>query len=271
MIAKIRGYHAQGRAARERVDRAPPAARGRGAPRSSTRPAREGSNGAMRRAQAMAAEHPDWWFPFQYGNDANPKAHYEGTGPEIWRDVPEITHFIAGLGTAGTLMGVGRVPQGAEPRRPGLGHRAAGGRDGRRPEEHRRGLHPAGVRRQRRLRAARPASSSCGPASRSSGPAGSPRSASSPASPRGRSWPARCKCAERRSTRASIVIDRVRRRLEVPLDRRLDRRPRRRRGPGQGHDLLLGRHARSHAAALSASSPSMAPSSGSSSPGSSTS
>jgi cysteine synthase B len=71
-------------------------------------PGSEGSNGAMRRAQALAKEHPDWWFPFQYGNPANPKAHYEGTGPEIWRDVPEITHFIAGLGTAGTLMGVGR-------------------------------------------------------------------------------------------------------------------------------------------------------------------
>ena len=62
----------------------------------------------MRRAQAMAAEHPDWFFPYQYGNPANPKAHYEGTGPEIWRDCPEVTHFVAGLGTAGTLMGVGR-------------------------------------------------------------------------------------------------------------------------------------------------------------------
>jgi cysteine synthase len=70
-------------------------------------PGAEGSNGAMRRAQAMAADHPDWYFPYQYGNPANPKAHYEGTGPEIWRDVPEITHFIGGLGTAGTLMGVG--------------------------------------------------------------------------------------------------------------------------------------------------------------------
>ena len=67
-----------------------------------------GSNGAMRKAQQLAAEHPEWWFPYQYGNLANPKAHYESTGPEIWRDVPEITHFIAGLGTAGTLMGVGR-------------------------------------------------------------------------------------------------------------------------------------------------------------------
>ena len=71
-------------------------------------PGSEGSNGAMRRAQALSAEHPDWFFPYQYGNPANPKAHYEGTGPEIWRDCPEITHFVAGLGTAGTLMGVGR-------------------------------------------------------------------------------------------------------------------------------------------------------------------
>ncbi len=70
-------------------------------------PASEGSNGAMRRARAMAAEHPDWWFPFQYGNPANPKAHYEGTGPEIWRDCPEITHFVCGLGTAGTIIGCG--------------------------------------------------------------------------------------------------------------------------------------------------------------------
>ncbi|HTW08960.1 MAG TPA: cysteine synthase family protein, partial [Acidimicrobiales bacterium] len=71
-------------------------------------PAVEGSNGAMRRAQALAEEHPDWWFSFQYGNPANPKAHYEGTGPEIWRDCPEVTHFVAGLGTAGTIIGVGR-------------------------------------------------------------------------------------------------------------------------------------------------------------------
>jgi cysteine synthase len=71
-------------------------------------PGSEGSNGAMRHAKALSAEHPDWYFPYQYGNPANPKTHYEGTGPEIWRDCPEITHFVAGLGTAGTLMGVGR-------------------------------------------------------------------------------------------------------------------------------------------------------------------
>jgi cysteine synthase B len=71
-------------------------------------PGGEGSNGAVRRAQVMAAEHPEWYFPYQYANDANPRAHYEGTGPEILRDCPDITHFVAGLGTSGTLMGVGR-------------------------------------------------------------------------------------------------------------------------------------------------------------------
>jgi len=71
-------------------------------------PGGEGSNGAVRRARAMAEEHPEWCLLYQYGNDANPRAHYEGTGPEIWRDCPEITHFVAGLGTSGTLMGTGR-------------------------------------------------------------------------------------------------------------------------------------------------------------------
>lgn len=70
-------------------------------------PGSEGSNGAMRRAQDLAAGHDDWWFPFQYGNQANVAAHLEGTGPEIWRDCPEVTHLVAGLGTSGTLVGVG--------------------------------------------------------------------------------------------------------------------------------------------------------------------
>src|ERR671910_2561716 len=71
-------------------------------------PGGEGSNGAVRRAQQLAADHPEWCFLYQYANDANPRAHYEGTGPEIFRDCPEITHFVAGLGTSGTLMGTGR-------------------------------------------------------------------------------------------------------------------------------------------------------------------
>ncbi len=71
-------------------------------------PGSEGSNGAVRRAQALAADHPEWAFLYQYANPANPRAHYEGTGPEIWRDCPEVTHFVAGLGTSGTLVGAGR-------------------------------------------------------------------------------------------------------------------------------------------------------------------
>jgi cysteine synthase B len=70
-------------------------------------PGGEGSNGAVRRARELAEEHPEWAFLYQYANEANPRAHYLSTGPEIWRDVPEITHFVAGLGTSGTLMGVG--------------------------------------------------------------------------------------------------------------------------------------------------------------------
>jgi [CysO sulfur-carrier protein]-thiocarboxylate-dependent cysteine synthase len=70
-------------------------------------PGSEGSNGAVRRAQQLAEDHPDWAFLYQYANEANPRAHYETTGPEILKDVPDITHFVAGLGTSGTLMGVG--------------------------------------------------------------------------------------------------------------------------------------------------------------------
>jgi len=70
-------------------------------------PGEEGSNGAVRRAQALSEEHPDWVFLYQYGNEANPQAHYRTTGPEIWSDVPDITHFVAGLGTSGTLLGCG--------------------------------------------------------------------------------------------------------------------------------------------------------------------
>lgn len=71
-------------------------------------PGSEGSNGAVRRAMQLADEHPEWVFLHQYANEANPMAHYETTGPEILAAVPGITHFVAGLGTSGTLMGVGR-------------------------------------------------------------------------------------------------------------------------------------------------------------------
>ncbi len=70
-------------------------------------PGSEGSNGAVRLARSLAEEHPEWVFLYQYANPANPRAHFEGTAREIYRDCPEITHFVAGLGTSGTLIGVG--------------------------------------------------------------------------------------------------------------------------------------------------------------------
>ena len=71
-------------------------------------PAAGGSNEAVRLAKQMAAENPGWVMLDQYSNPANTLAHYSTTGPEILEDLPTITHFVAGLGTTGTLMGVGR-------------------------------------------------------------------------------------------------------------------------------------------------------------------
>jgi cysteine synthase B len=71
-------------------------------------PAAGGSNEAVRKAKGIAEEHPDWVMLYQYGNVANALAHEEGTGPELLADLPTITHFVAGLGTTGTLMGVSR-------------------------------------------------------------------------------------------------------------------------------------------------------------------
>lgn len=71
-------------------------------------PAAGGSNEAVRVAKEMAEEHPDWIMLYQYGNPANADAHYAGTAPEIFADLPTITHFVGGLGTTGTLMGHGR-------------------------------------------------------------------------------------------------------------------------------------------------------------------
>src|SRR6202522_4852345 len=71
-------------------------------------PAAGGSNEAVRVARQLAADHPDWVMLYQYGNEANARAHYETTGPEILADLPSVTHFVAGLGTTGTLMGTGR-------------------------------------------------------------------------------------------------------------------------------------------------------------------
>jgi len=71
-------------------------------------PAAGGSNEAVAVAKRLSAENPGWVMLYQYGNPANAQAHYETTGPEILEDLPTITHFVAGLGTTGTLMGTGR-------------------------------------------------------------------------------------------------------------------------------------------------------------------
>ena len=71
-------------------------------------PAAGGSNEAVRVAKRLAEEHPDWVMLYQYGNEANARSHYATTGPELLTDLPSVTHFVAGLGTTGTLMGVGR-------------------------------------------------------------------------------------------------------------------------------------------------------------------
>ena len=71
-------------------------------------PADQGSNGAVRLALELAERDPSWFMPFQYANEANPRAHYEGTGAEIVRDLPRVDAVVAGLGTGGTLMGTAR-------------------------------------------------------------------------------------------------------------------------------------------------------------------
>jgi cysteine synthase len=71
-------------------------------------PGAGGSNAAVAMARQIALDHPDWVMLNQYANEANARAHYESTGPELLRDLPTITHFVAGLGTTGTLMGIGR-------------------------------------------------------------------------------------------------------------------------------------------------------------------
>jgi [CysO sulfur-carrier protein]-thiocarboxylate-dependent cysteine synthase len=72
-------------------------------------PAELGSNGSIRRAKELVEAQPERFFmPYQYGNSANPGAHYATTAPEILRDLPSVTHFVAGLGTGGTLTGTGR-------------------------------------------------------------------------------------------------------------------------------------------------------------------
>jgi [CysO sulfur-carrier protein]-thiocarboxylate-dependent cysteine synthase len=78
-------------------------------------PAEQGSNGAVRLAQELAEADDRFVMLFQYANEANPRAHYEGTGAEIVRDLPRVDGLVAGLGTGGTLMGTGRRVREANP------------------------------------------------------------------------------------------------------------------------------------------------------------
>ena len=91
-------------------------------------PGAEGSNGAIALAKRLVAEDPRYVMPYQYGNPANPQAHYETTGPEILADCPEVDVFVAGLGTSGTLMGTGTLPARAQAGRPDRGGGATPGR-----------------------------------------------------------------------------------------------------------------------------------------------
>ena len=112
-----------------------------------TSPAAGGSNEAVRVAKRLAAEHPDWVMLYQYGNEANARAHYETTGPEILADLPSVTHFVAGLGTTGTLMGTGRFLREHVPDVQDRRGRAAVRRAGLRAAQRGRGLRPRALRR----------------------------------------------------------------------------------------------------------------------------
>jgi cysteine synthase B len=71
-------------------------------------PGEQGSNGAVAMALEMAEGDASYYMPYQYGNEANPRAHYDGTAPEILEELDDVAAFVGGLGTGGTLMGVGR-------------------------------------------------------------------------------------------------------------------------------------------------------------------
>ena len=147
-----------------------------------------------------------------------------------------------GLGTIGTLIGVGTLPEGARRRRAGLGGRAPRRRARRRAAQPRGRLRPAGLHRRRTARRCSTGASSCGRGSPSSGPGVWRSSASSSGCRRGARWRARASAppASRRARRVIVVLV-GRRRLEVPLERRVGRRHRRRRRARESHDLLLSR------------------------------
>ena len=201
-------------------------------------PGAEGSNGAIRLARSMAAADPRYVMPDQYANPANPRAHYETTGPEILAACPEVDVFVAGLGTGGTLMGVGRYLREHKPgvrivaAEPLPGENVQGLRsleEGFVPEI----LDPGAARREvprleprRHRRAARPRDQGRRVrAARRAGPCWSPR-------------PAR----RARLERGTIVARAPRRRLEVPLRGHVRARPGRDGGRPRGRGALVVAH-----------------------------
>jgi len=116
MIGRVRGYHVVCVMPESVSEERTQLLRAFGAEIIST-PGDLGSNGAIARAKEIVAEHPGkYYFPYQYGNEANPRAHFETTGPEILRDLPQTTVFVAGLGTGGTLTGTGRYLKSQNPK-----------------------------------------------------------------------------------------------------------------------------------------------------------
>ncbi len=200
-------------------------------------PGTEGSNGAMRHARELAEQHPEYWYPFQYGNAANPRAHYEGTGPEIWRDAPEVTHFVAGLGTSGTLIGVGTYLKEQNPElqiwaiEPPLGEMVDGLKnfdEGFVPPVFIDGNGYELLNRKKAIGIRESLEFDAAPSRR--------RRVRRDLQRRGGGGRRQVRRGDRRRNHRDR--DR-RRRLEVPVDRGLDRRSRRGRGAGEGNHLLL--------------------------------
>jgi len=106
-------------------------------------PGAEGSNGAIRLARVLSAADASLFMPYQYGNEANPRAHYDGTAPEILEELDEVAAFVGGLGTGGTLMGNGPPPEGERRQDADRRRRADAGRVGAGATLARRRLHPA--------------------------------------------------------------------------------------------------------------------------------
>ena len=223
------------RDARERVGRAPPAPRDlrrRGRALARARRAATARSGSPRSSRPTTRRYV---LLFQYGNPANPLAHYEGTGPEILRDCPEVDVFVAGLGTSGTLMGVGRLPEGTQPvgaRRRG---RAAGRGARAGAAQPRRRVRPADLRSRASSTESsivRPPESiewlrqllnECGVF------AGISSGAAVAGAVQGRGG----------DGRGTIVVAAPRRRLEVPVVGGVDRSARRGRRAGHPHQLLV--------------------------------